>query len=185
MRDDVRPDGGKIAAFTGAGVALLVLARVVGEDAYWQGVLVNLGTTLLLFALLVLAEPSLVRRIDAARRRPRDVTEAQQRVAAVLTAGGPVQNTPDCITTRVLDLISGTGLHLLPPNPPVFQFENLGNQLRVEWTVRRESDGISHRVRFDRHGLPADLVQLVPWSAGHQKHEARVQAVLTWMLGLR
>ena len=62
-----RLNQGLAAAVTALGVLVLAGAWLLreGPDQYWLSLLVNFGTTLLLFAVLVLVERRLYQRIEA------------------------------------------------------------------------------------------------------------------------
>jgi hypothetical protein len=171
------PNWWVIGAFTAGGAALLTTAYYM--SSYVQGVLDNVGTALLLFALLAFSGPKLIRHL----RRPRTLDEALTRFAAVVGslpqgATGDSTNVKD----RVLKAVGRTGLHQEPPEPTSTRFTNLGGTVPVEWRVEWDEKGLRHLVTADSRNIPRALGGGIGWDEKIAAHEERVYQILCHLL---
>ncbi|MGQ0718038.1 MAG: hypothetical protein ACT4NP_12160 [Pseudonocardiales bacterium] len=174
------PDWARIAAFTGGGVVLLAVAYFL--TSYWQSVLVNGGTALLLFGLLVRYEPRLVRLVDAARRQPRNLDEALARFAALVAPAPQTAASRADITDRVLTTVCGTGLHQQAPGESSARFTDVNGSTAVDWWVEWDVSGIRHVVTVGGAEVAPDLAGSVGWDSRFAAHEKRVYAILCLLL---
>jgi hypothetical protein len=85
-----------IVGSLGFGLTLLLLGPLLAS-AYLQSVLTNVGTAIMLFGVLGVAERRLVKIVDRAIREPRTLPEAQSAVRDIL-AGRGVQEHPEAVT---------------------------------------------------------------------------------------
>lgn len=173
----------RIGGFTAAGVILLIVAWFFHD--YWEAVLVNGGTALLLFALLAWAEPRLVHLVATAQRSPRTLADAQERLARVLF-DLPSHGSLDSyeIRRRVLAAVAECGLHQHPPGISSSLFTPRNGNGRVEWCVNWCTQGIWHRVAADGCPISSDLESLIGWNEPLEVHEDRVYRLCCRLLDL-
>lgn len=171
------PNWWMICFFTIVGAGLLIAAYFV--SSYWQGVLDNGGTALLLFALLVFSEPKLIRHL----RQPSTLGEALNQFTDLITPRPqPVANTSDQIRDRVLRTVGKTGLHQDPPESCSTRFANLGGTIEVEWRIEWNEAGLRHLVTaFDRK-IPRSLESFIGWDKKIIVHEERIYNILCYLL---
>jgi hypothetical protein len=183
MRVD-RPNWWVIGIFTGIGAGFLWAAYYV--SSYWQGIFINGGTALCLFALLAFSESRLIRHL----RGPHSLDEALARFAPLVA---PVQlrraasstQTGDHnaqITDYVLRIVSRTGLHQEPPDPCSAQFKNLAGPMQVDWRIEWNDKGIWHVVKANERNIPASLSQRIDWDQRVTVHEKRIYLILCHLL---
>ncbi len=181
------PNWWVIGAFTASGLGLLIIAYYA--SSYWQGVLDNGGTALLLFALLAFSEPRLVRHL----RQPRTLSEASARFSAFLTplprvATGNRQQVKD----RVLAAVARTGLHQEPPGLSSTLFTNLAGAVDVAWRVEWDDKGLRHHVTTGGvttggvttggQEVPRSLQRSIGWDENIASHEERVYKILCYLI---
>jgi hypothetical protein len=131
------------AGFTCAGAIACVIAWGT-HSAFAQGILVNIGSSLLLFALLVFVEPTLIRRL----RRPTTLAEAQSRLKALVRPENSAETSLEHALSRSIHRISqqlqAAGLSLEYARAQAEQkhfIDRAGG--RVTWVV----DWSGHRLR--------------------------------------
>lgn len=171
------PNWWMIGAFTTSGVGLLAVAYYA--SSYWQGVLDNGGTALLLFALLVFAEPKLIHHL----RQPRTLNEALARfteLVALRPQGGSSDS--EHIKDRVLSSVGRTGLHQERPKPSWTRFTNLGGAVELEWRVEWDEKGLRHFVTADGRKIPRSLDHFIGWDEKITAHEERIYRILCYLL---
>lgn len=156
------------AAVTLAGAGLLRLAAGVGE--FRQGLLLNLGSSVVLFALLALLNEVLVRRTaERLLRAPFDVAAGQLKAQldeyAPVALPGPVPTAirVSAAVQEALTRIHTCGLRALQLDGDVSRLAGPSGWTRrsaagVTWTIRWEParSELRHRVEVDRALLPAD-----------------------------
>lgn len=169
------PNWWVIGALTAAGAVLLAAAYSL--PSYWQGVLVNVGTTLFLSAFLVFAESKLLHRL----RAPGSLAEAVTRFSQLVTPLAPGVKSQD-IKERVLRTIGQTGLYQHPPEDASARFVNLGGPVEVEWLVDWNEDGIRHTVTADGRAAPFRHISSVGWDKKFIVHEDRIFEILRSLL---
>ncbi len=172
------PNWWLVGAFTVAGAGMLAVAYVA--SSYWQGVLDNGGTALLLFALLVFSEPRLVRHLS----RPRNLDEAASLAALVAPLAAGTVSTSAYIRERVLRAVGGTGLHQDVPGSSASsaRFTNLGGAVEVEWCIGWDDKGLRHVVTVGGKSIPRSLGRCIGWDKKITVHEAHVYRILCYLL---
>lgn len=171
------PNWWMIAVFILAGAGLLAVAYYL--PSYWQGVLVNSGTALFLFALLVFSEPRLVHHL----RRPQTLDEALTRFNALAMPlpHGSIDGSPQ-IKDAVLRAVGRTGLHQEPPNTSSTRFTNLGGAEEVEWRVEWDEKGIRHLVTAWGKKPPRSMSRNIGWDKNVATHEEHIYKILCYLL---
>lgn len=125
------------------------------EEGYWTSLLVNLGTALLLFALLVWLEPKLYRRIREAVLARRTLTEAQQALREALSAKrarqAPGSLREDAVEQTVLwvgDRLIECGLLQVSASPfeMLFADQRAPDEPLITWKVSWGPEELCHKV---------------------------------------
>lgn len=169
------PNWWVIGIFTAVGAGLLALGYYM--SSYWQGVLVNGGTALLLFAMLAFAEPRLVRHL----RAPRTAEEALARFASLVAPFRQDSSHPRT-KDRVLRLVARTGLHQDPPASSSANFRKLDGSTDVNWCVEWDDAGLRHIVTVKGRAIPPRLGDYVGWDEPAAMHEDRIYKILCYLL---
>lgn len=162
---------GLAAVVTALGVLVLAGAWLLreGPDQYWLSLLVNLGTTLLLFAVLVLVERRLYQRIEAVLSGPRTLPEAQQALRESLAARrdllqsqGDREQAIEESALRVGDKLKGSGLVQLPAS-------NGRSVLLFGDRDTADESSLTWRVSWEREQERFRLCHLVTTSSGPRR----------------
>ncbi|MBX6388041.1 MAG: hypothetical protein IRZ08_03405 [Frankia sp.] len=143
-----------VAAFTAGGAAMLG-GGVFVDDQYAQSILVNLGTTLLLFAALFLAEQRLLLAFTRVLG-PRTLAEAQRDLTDLISSarqvggGGavPVTTAAACrdAVNRIGPQLWHAGLRQQPSAHPdrIVYTDEAGLALR--WEIAWDAPGLRHEI---------------------------------------
>jgi hypothetical protein len=162
-----RPNWLPAAVLTLAGVVVTAAGRPMTSQ-YAQGVLLNLGTALLLFAVLAFAEPWLLSPL----RRPRTIAEAQERLRPFVSSDtvpdgrvGSVSAEVRAATDRVRQLLRDAGFWIAHTRP--------GDERMtfVDWR-----HGADHP-REPSNDRAAQVEWTVTWAGGVLGHEVKIDGV--------
>lgn len=188
MHLDSSPEEGTnwwvVGAFTTGGLGLLAAAYYL--SAYWQGVLVNGGTSLCLFALLVLSEPRLLRHL----REPQSLDDALARFVPRVTpfqAGDGASSAQSAaqnmrLVDEVLRTVRKSGLTQEPPGPSSVRFRSLAGSAEIEWDVAWDDKGVRHSVRVNGRNVPSSLSRPIDWEENLAVHKDRIFRILCYLL---
>jgi hypothetical protein len=148
-----RPNWGLVLATIAVGSAISLSARWI-KDEFYQNLLVGIGSSVMTFALLALAEPWLVRQL----RSPRDLAEATSRLRQHLDPfatgeGNPptgvtvpslVNRSTDAVLHRLRD--AGFRPEYTPSTSAHMTLAAPAN-LNLTWTIDWSGNRLRHTVR--------------------------------------